>query len=145
MIDYGATEDEILDRLRTGMAPVPVIDTENADVATDAIDDGEFTPYVGIIFGGPVTNVRDRGIVSVRADLMTAYCIVRVAAPDPEVARLLHRKVFNLLTGWSPYNSGEMTPKAGMAYSTGNANARPTRFYREHSFEYPTNTIREVE
>ena len=145
MISYSEVEEDILDRLRDGMAPVPVIDTEAEDDATDEVGDGTFTPYVGVIFGGPIANVRDRGIVGVRQDLMTAYCIVRVAAPDAAVCRLLHDKVFNLLTGWSPTNSGQMEPKSGMAYSTGNANLRPTRYYREHSYSYPTNTTLEVE
>lgn len=143
-LDYTPTEEDIRSHITTGMAPVPVIDTEAADDFVDPVSDGTFTPYVGIIWGGPIATTRDRGIVGVRHDLMTAYATVRVVAPDANTCRFLHNKVFNLVVGYRPYNSGELEPRAGMAYSNGNAQIRPTRYYREHSFVYRTNTIDEV-
>lgn len=144
MIDLSATEEDILNHLRTGMAPVPVIDTETEDEFLDSVGDGDFSPFVGVVWGGPITTTRDRGIVGVRHDLMTGYVTVRVVAPDMTVLRLLHRKAFNLMLGYRPYNSGELEPRAGMAYSIGNAQVQPTRYYREDAYTYRTNTIDEV-
>lgn len=143
-LDFTATEEDIRQHVIDGMAPVPVIDTEAADDYVDPVGDGTFTPYVGLIWGGPISTARDRGIIGVRHDLMTAYVTTRVAAPDASTCRFLHNKLYDLLVGYRPYNSGEMEPRAGMAYSNGNAQTRPTRYYREHSFTYRTNTIDEV-
>lgn len=143
-LDYAAVEMDILNHLSTGMSPVPIIDTEAGDDMVDPVGDGDFTPYIGIIWGGPIANAGDRGIIGVRHDLMTAYFTVRVCAPDPQVCRFLHAKAFDVMTGFVPYNSGEVSPRAGMAYSNGNSQVRPTRYYREHSYVYRTNTIDEV-
>lgn len=134
------TEQDILAYLTAGMSPVPVTDIEVEDDDFDNVGDGEFTPSVAVIWGGPIINRRDKGIVSVRRDGMIAYAIVRVITPDAGTNRLLYNKMFNLLTGYTPVNSGELSPEAGMAYTNGNATVKPTRFYREASFSYHTNT-----
>lgn len=144
MIDFSATEEDILNHLTTGMAPVPVIDTEAEDEYLDSVGDGDFSPYVGVIWGGPIVTSRDRGIIGVRHDLLTGYVTVRVAAPDTATLRYLKNKLTNLLLGYRPYNSGELEPRAGMAYSIGNAQVQPTRYYREDAYAYRTNTIDEV-
>lgn len=146
-IDMVAAEADILARLTTGMSPVPVIDTEVPDDTVDGQGTGAFTPRVYVIWGGPIARTRrgSKGIVSVRKDLMTSYCIVRIAAPDAPTLRLLYNKAYNLMTGHKPVNSGEMTPEAGMAYTNGNATVKPTRYYREIAFTFPTNTLGEVE
>ena len=111
----------------------------------DDVGTGEFTPLVAVIWGGPIVVRRDRGIVSTRRDLMLSYVIVRVVTPDAATNRLLHDKVYNALVGWYPTNSGEMIPENGMSYSNGNGQVKPTRFYRELSFSYRTNTKGDVE
>ncbi|UPU15962.1 portal protein [Stenotrophomonas virus Jojan60] len=144
-IEMVTAEADILNRLTTGMSPVPVIDTEVPDEAVDVSMD--FTPRVYVIWGGPIARTRrgSKGIVGVRKDLMTSYCIIRIATPDAPTLRVLYNKVFNLMTGFKPVNSGEMTPEAGMAYTNGNATVKPTRYYREIAFTFPTNTKGEVE
>lgn len=146
-IEMVSAEDDILDRLATGMLPVPVIDTEVPDDAVDGAGEGDFTPRVYVIWGGPIARTRRgaKGIVGVRHDLMTSYCIVRIATPDAATLRFLYNKAYNLMTGFKPINSGELTPEAGMAYTNGNATVKPTRFYREIAFSFPTNTKGEVE
>ncbi len=143
-IEMVSAEEDILQRLRTGMAPVPIVDTEAEDDDFDDVGDGLFTPFVSVIWGGPITNRRDRGIIGVRHDLMLSYCIIRVVTPDIATNRLLYNKVYNLMTGFAPVNSGEMSPESGMAYTNGNATVKPTRFYREISYSFRTNTRGEI-
>lgn len=144
MIEMASPEEDILARLTTGMAPVQIIDTEVPDIFDDTpVGDGVFKPYIATIWGGPILNLRDRGIVSVRNDLMTAYVIIRVVTPDANSNRYLYNKMYNLMTGHRPVNSGELQPRAGMAYTNGNATNKPTRYYREINFEYQTNTTLE--
>lgn len=143
-LDVTAPEEDILVRLRTGMAPLEIIDTEVPDIFDDVpVGDGVFKPYIATIWGGPILNQRDRGIVSVRNDLKTAYVIVRVVTPDANTNRLLYKKVYNLMDGYRPVNSGEMSVQGGMAYTNGNATNKPTRYYREINFVYQTNTTLE--
>lgn len=143
-LDMTAQEDDILARLRTGMAPVKVIDTEVPDIFDDTpVGDGVFKPYIATIWGGPILNQRDRGIVGVRNDLMKTYVVIRVVTPDADTNRSLYRKLMNLMVGYRPINSGEMLNVAGMAYTNGNATTKPTRYFREVNFEYATNTTLE--
>lgn len=143
-IEMVSAEEDILAHLSAGMAPVPVHDIEVEDDDFDIVDDGEFTPFIGVIWGGPILDKRDRGIVSVRRDLMTSYVIIRVVTPDAATNRRLYNKVYNLMTGYYPTNSGELSPEAGMAYTNGNGQVKPTRFYREISYSYKTNTKGEI-
>lgn len=143
-LNVASAEENILARLRTGMSPVEIIDTEVPDIFDDtSVGDGTFKPYVATLWGGPIVNMRDRGIVGVRNDLMRAYVIIRVVAPDADTNRYLYNKVWDLMVGFRPIASGEMEPRAGMAYTNGNATNKPTRYYREINFEYQTNTILE--
>lgn len=143
-IEMVSAEQDILSRLTTGMAPVPVFDVETPDGDLDDVGDAEFTPFVAVIWGGPILDKRDRGIVSVRRDLMQSYVIVRIVTPDSDTNRLLYNKAFDLLTGFYPVNSGELSPEAGMAYTNGNGQVKPTRYYREISYSYKTNTKGEI-
>lgn len=144
MLDMTAQEDDILARLKTGMAPLEIIDTEVPDIFDDdPVGDGTFAPYIATIWGGPIVNMRDRGIVGVRNDLMNAYVIIRIVTPDAKTNRRLYNKMMNLMVGYRPPNSGEMLNKAGMAFTNGNGTNKPTRYYREVNFEYATNTTLE--
>lgn len=118
-------------------------DTELPDRLIGAVGEtGYFEPFVVTMFGTPTvaTGAGNRGLCGIRQDIMNGHVFMRVVAPTPAVRNYLFNKLFNGLVGYEPVASGEMAPRAGMAYDSSNSNVKPTRYYRTVSFTFPSNT-----
>lgn len=139
VVDFMTSEDDVFTRLTTGMAPAPVVDTEERDDELDVVGaDGDFTPFVGVAWSSPIHTGAGQGIVNYNKDPHMVYFVFRAVAPDINACKFLFNKGFQLLNGYTPLNGTQIKAAAGWAYTVG-GNGAPKRYYREHQFSYYTN------
>jgi hypothetical protein len=132
MLDTGPLEDDIEAVVRTVCSRVWVSEIPD-DVPTPQ------TPYIIIYFGGPIRSAADHHITSTRNDTMIGYCTVQVVSKTDKSARDVNNLVRNALVGHRPPDAGEMVSEGGLAYSRGNNDVTPTKYYRETGYSYRTN------
>lgn len=97
-------------------------------------NNGLFSPYIVLSFGGPIRSARDKGIVSTKYDTTILYCTVEVYAPRSDDAALIKDDVVKRLTGFRPTDCGEMVLEGGLAYSRASNDVRPTIYVESTAF-----------
>lgn len=132
MLDTGPLEDDIEAVVKTVCTRTWVSEIPS-DVATPQM------PYVILYFGGPIRSASDHHITSVRNDTMIGYCTVQVVSSTDKSARDVNNRIRNALVGYRPTDAGEMASEGGLAYSRGNNDVKPTKYYRETGYSYRTN------
>lgn len=126
--------DAVKARLEANFPNVDVYVSEVPEDSDINWNNGLFSPYLVIFFGGPIRSARDRGIVSTRNDTTILYCTVEVYAPVFSTAGLLKDKVVDVLTGFRPPDCGEMVLEGGLAYSKASNDVRPTQYVDSTAF-----------
>lgn len=132
MLDTGPLEDDI-QAVVTTVCPRVWVSEIPSDVATPKY------PYVILYFGGPIRSASDHHITSSRNDTTIGYCTVQVVSTTDKSARDVNNLVRNALVGHRPPDAGEMVSEGGLAYSRGNNDVTPTKYYRETGYSYRTN------
>jgi hypothetical protein len=131
-LDTGPLEDDIEALVKTVIPRVWV-----SEIPADVVTPGY--PYVILYFGGPIRSAADHHITSVRNDTMIGYCTVQVVSETDKSARDVNNRIRNALVGHRPPDAGEMASEGGLAYSRGNNDVKPTKYYRETGYSYRTN------
>ena len=120
----------------------PNIDTYVSEVPEDkdvVWNNGLFSPYVVLYFGGPVRAAGDRSIVSTRYDTTIVYCTVEVYAPKAGTASIIKNNLIDLLTGFRPTDCGELATEGGFAFSKASNVVRPTQYIESVGFSARSN------
>ena len=96
----------------------------------DALDwnNGLFSPYVVLYFGGPIRAAGDHSLVSTRYDTTIVYCTMEIYAPLARTARTIKNNLVNLLVGYYPTDCGELTLEGGLAFTKASNIVRPTQY-----------------
>lgn len=131
-VTMAGIEDDLKELLET-IPNVPVFNTEVPDdVAVDK-------PYITLAFTAPYRAARGRGIVSSRHDVNVAGVNIRACAASYIAARSISDQILDKVTGWSTIDTGEFTLEGGATSDTSNAQAPPTKYFRDLAFGFRCN------
>lgn len=133
-LDAKPFRDAVKARLEANFTNTDVYTSEVPEDGDINWNNGLFSPYLVVFFGGPIRSARDKGIVSTRFDTTILYCTVEVYAPVADTAAFLKDKVVDVLTGFRPPDCGEMVLEGGLAYSKASNEVRPTQYIDSTAF-----------
>src|SRR5690606_21168971 len=95
-------------------------------------------PFYVVRFGGPVRAARGKNITSSRDHVNIMFVTVACMAPTIDAMKWLYGKAIDVLTGYTPPNSGEMILEAGLSYSKGISTVKPTKYLKDVNFTFRT-------
>lgn len=134
----GNDETSVITRLETlGLSVYEVEMPEDSEMAYNQY--GTFNPYYVIVFNSPYTIPKERSLLSVDKDPYRVAFIVTAIAPDTDTLRTHKIAAFNLLSGWQPTESGEISPEYGRNFKFASNAVRPTLYGHSMLFSYMTN------
>lgn len=137
-LDPTEATDAIVARLssETGIA---VYEAQVPDEALSPSNNGIANPFYVVRFGGPVRAARGKSITSSRDHVNIMFVTVACMAPTIDAMKWLYGKAIDVLTGYTPPNSGEMILEGGLSYSEGISTVKPTKYLKDVNFTFRTN------
>lgn len=144
MLDFNDSYQDIIDKLKSDLAPVPVYESSvPINVEKEAVN-GMFSPYLVISIGGGIRERGGRHVANMRMDTLAYWVTVVCVAPDDDVARMLKGEVLNSLTAFVPTDGSPLSPEGGQAQSVANENRIPAIFQHRVMFKFSGNMISET-
>lgn len=97
-------------------------------------------PFYVVSFAGPLPTPRgERSLMGAKDDPVRNVVAVQTYAGDTASLRHAHNDVLNVLAGFYPTGSGELSFGGGNSYTSASNTVRPTLYVRVSFFVYETN------